>query len=317
MRRHLALTILTTAVLATGGTYADDVIMKDGRTLRTLGPPAVKGRMAILKTADGRLLSVPIDEIDMEKTTAARLKPTPVPVPTATPLRPLTPAEAARIRSGKKATVVLTDDEVAGAMPVSDDPASKEAGEERIDVSNASAVRTKGGYKITGSLLNSGKVELSGVSVTIEAIGPENKTLVSGFGQLSKDQLAPGEKATFQTMLATESEALTFRYVPSWQVKLGVKGAAGGPDAGSGAAANAPGGGEKAAGGVVPTPTVGPIGSQVGQKGEKAPEAAPTPIPRPDMPLRPPNAAVGAPERPGGTFIPKPTGDQPKPPTGN
>jgi len=35
------------------------------------------------------------------------------------------------------------------------------------------------------------------------------------------------------------------------------------------------------------------------------------------MPLRPPNAAVGAPERPGGTFIPKPTGDQPKPPTGN
>jgi len=316
MHRLLPSTILATALLVVSGALADDVILRDGRVLRTVGPPVLKGRMAILKTADGQLLSVPVEEIDQEKTAAARVAPTPVPAPTATPNRPLTPAEAARLKGGKKATVVLTDDQVAGGSVPSDDAEKKESGEERVDVSNASATKTKGGYAIAGAIVNSGKVDVSGVGVTIEAIGQENKTLVSGFGQVAKDNLAPGEKSAFTASLSTDAEALSFRYVPQWQVKMGVKGAAGGGGTSGGSAAAGAGD----ARGIVPTPTPGGVSSQVGEKADKLPgdkAPPPTPLPRPDIAPQAPNAPIGAPDKPGGTFIPKPTGDQPKPPSGN
>ena len=317
MRRLLPSTILATALLVVFGALADDVVLRDGRIFRTVGPPVLKGRMVILKMADGQLLSIPAEEIDMEKTAAARAAPAPAPAPTATPNRPLTPAEAARLKKGKKATVVLTDDQVAGGELAGEDADKKEAGEERVDVANASATKTKEGYAITGSVVNSGKVDVSGVGVTIEAIGPDNTTLTSGFGQLAKDNLSPGEKSAFTATLSTDSEAVTFRYVPQWQVKMGVKGAAG--EGGAGGAGSA---GPAGAAGVVPTPTPGVIPSQVGEKaeklpGEKAAAPPPTPLPRPDIAPQAPNAAIGAPEKPGGTFIPKPTGDQPKPPSGN
>jgi hypothetical protein len=312
MRRLLPATIFVTVLLVVFGAPADEVVLRDGRILKTTGPPVLKGRMVILKTTDGQLLSVPVGEIDQQKTEAARLAPTPAPSPTPTPDRPLTPAEAARIKSGRKATVVLTDDEIAGGALPSDDE-TKESGEERIDIANASATKTKDGYAITGSVINSGKVDLSGVGVTIEAIGQDNKTLVSGFGQLAKDNLSPGEKSTFTATLATDSEALTFRYVPQWQVKVGVKGAAGG----NGPAGAAAGG--SAARGAAPPPTPGVPPPQVGEKAERVPgeKPPPTPLPRPDIAPQAPNAPIGAPDRPGGTFIPKPTGDQPKPPSGN
>ncbi len=316
MRRLLPSTILATALLLGFGAVADDVILKDGRVIRTVGPPMLKGRMVILKTADGQLLSLPAGEIDQEKTAAARVAPTPAPAPTATPNRPLTPAEAARLTKGKKATVVLTDDQVAGGELAGADPEKKEAGEERVDVANASATKTKEGYAFTGSLVNSGKVDVSGVGVTIEAIGPDNKTIVSGFGQVAKDNLGPGEKSAFTAALATDAEAATFRYVPQWQVKMGVKGASG-----SGSGPSGPAGAADSSG-IVPTPTPGVIPSQVGEKadrlpGDKAAAPPPTPLPRPDIAPQSPNAAIGAPDKPGGTFIPKPTGDQPKPPSGN
>jgi len=316
MRRLLSSTILATALLVVFGAFADDVVLKDGRTFKTVGPPVLKGRMVILKLVDGQLLSVSAEEVDQERTAAARFAPTPVPAPTATPDRPLTPAEAARVKSGRKATVVLTDDEIAGGDITGGEEDKKESGEERVDVANASATKTKGGYAITGSVVNSGKVDVSGVGVTIEAIGADNKTLTSGFGQLAKDNLSPGEKSAFTATLATDAEAVTFRYVPQWQVKMGVKGASGGAPGGAGSPGTAD------AAGIVPTPTPGAIPSQVGEKadklpGDKAPTPPPTPLPRPDIAPQSPNAPIGAPDKPGGTFIPKPTGDQPKPPSGN
>jgi hypothetical protein len=318
MRRLLGPTMLAIALLVVFGALADDVVLKDGRVLKTVGPPVLKGRMAILKTVDGQLLSVPVEEIDQQKTAAARVAPTPTPAPTATPNRPLTPAEASRSKSGRKATVVLTDDQVAGGGLPADDAEKKESGEERVDVANASATKTKGGYAIAGSVVNSGKVDVSGVGVTIEAIGQDNKTLVSGFGQIAKDDLAPGEKSAFTATLSTDAEALSFRYVPQWQVKMGVKGAAG--EGGTGGRSAAAGAGD--AKGIVPTPTPGVASSQVGEKadklpGDKAPAPPPTPLPRPDIAPQSPNAPIGAPDKPGGTFLPKPTGDQPKPPSGN
>jgi hypothetical protein len=134
------------------------------------------------------------------------------------------------------------------------------------------------------------------------------KPVVTAFGQLAKDQLAPGEKSTFTAEMRESADLQTFRYVARWQSRIPVKGAA--PS--------------DWAGGATPPPRPeGAEGAKAEAGGEKSPEPTPVPtpklvrIPSPDVASPPANAPVGAPDKPGGTFLPKPTGDQPKTPGGN
>jgi hypothetical protein len=308
MRRSLAMLAFLPAMALAMPARADTIVLKDGRSLQSAGPYVVKGRQALLKQPDGTLVSIPFSEIDVEKTALARQKlQTPSPASTPALSKPLTPAEAAKQKSSRKALLVLTDDEVAQSVG-SAEGEKQEEGPERVDISNTSATKVKGGYAITGSVINSGKADASGVSVTIEAIGENNKTVASAFGNLAKDRLSPGEKSTFTANISTDKDASNFRYVPRWQVKMGVK-------SGGGAG---PGGGGETSTEANATPAAAP--NQAGEKGEKekaAPEPARTPVGRPDVAWPVSNAPVGAPEKPGGTYLPKPTGDQPKTPGGS
>ena len=308
MRRATSTSALATLIVLALSVRADVVVLKDGRTIETSGPPVLKGRVALLKTPDGKLFSIPADQIDGSKTEAARLHPTPLPTPKpAAALRQPRPAEIAGKKSERRAAVVLTDEDVASGS-LEAEPEKKEGGEELIEVSNASVTRTPGGYSITGSVINTGKVETGGIGVTIEAVGPDAKTVNTTFGQVAKDQLAPGEKSTFTAEMKERAEVTSFRYVAKWQSKVPVKGASGAEGAGDVAAPAKPAEGTEGA------------KSEAGP--QKPAETGPTPtptyirIPQPDVAPRPPNAPIGAPEKPGGTFLPKPTGDQPKPPEG-
>jgi hypothetical protein len=310
MRRAYSTSALAALLVLVVPVGADVVVLKDGRTVETSGPPVVKGRVALLKTPDGKLYSIPSDEIDGPRTEAARLHPTPVPTPTAAlSLRPPRPAEIAGKKSERHATVVLTDDQVAGGS-LEGEEEKKDGGEEQIVVSNASITRTPGGYSITGSVINTGKVETGGIGVTIEAVGSDAKTVNTTFGKVAKDQLAPGEKSTFTAEMKESAEVSTFRYTAKWQTKVPVKSASGAEGAGEGAAPAKPA--EK---------TEGAGKGEAGAQKPAEPGPTPTPtfvrMPSPDMAPRAPNAPIGAPEKPGGTFLPKPTGDQPKPPDGN
>jgi len=303
MCRFLTVLALLSGLAGALPAVADSIVLTDGRTLQSAGPYMVKGRQALIKQPDGTLVSIPLAEIDVEKTAAARqMSEAPASTPTPSVRKPLTPAEAARQKSGRKAALVLTDDEVAQSIG-STDGEKKEEIEERVEIGNTNATKVKGGYAIAGSVINSGKIDVSGVSVTIEAIGEGNKTIATAFGQVAKDNLSSGEKSSFTANLTTDKDATIFRYVPRWQTRVGVK-------------PGTPGGGDNAAG---PAPTPATTSDQA-QKGERAAvEPAPTPvvINRPDVAPRPPNASVGAPAQPGGAFLPKPTGDQPKTPSGN
>ena len=132
----------------------------------------------------------------------------------------------------------------------------------------------------------------------------------TSYGEVAKDLLAPGEKSMFSAQIKEQAEVASFRYTARWQSRVPVKappgtGQAGEPappplpPEGAGAPGKGEGGAEKA---VAPGPTQTPAYFR---------------IPSPDVAPRAPNAPIGAPERPGGTFLPKPTGDQPKPPDGS
>jgi hypothetical protein len=309
MRRIVTLPALAVLLLLAGGGVGEDVVvLKDGRTLEIMGTPVTKGRIVLLKMRDGTLCSIPADEIDGPKTEAARAKPAPTPASKAeSSLRPPRPAEIAGKKSERKAAVALTDEQVAKGQN-EDVAEKKDEDQERVDVTNAAATKSPSGYSITGSVLNSGNVDVSGISVTIEGVAG-GKTVATTFGQVAKDQLAPGEKSTFTAEMKETADIQTFRYVARWQTKVAVKSAVP-SDWGGGVTPP-------------PKPPEGADAAKTEGAGEKSAEPTPVPTPRlvripsPDVPAPPANAPIGKPDKPGGTFLPQPTGDQPKPPGGN
>jgi hypothetical protein len=304
MRRAFSLLVLGLVSLTAGPLAAGQVVLKDGRTLETKKPPEIRGRQAVLVLADGKLVSIPASEIDTEKTAAAAAKAAAaaeLPAPTPVVARPPSLVGAANAtRDGKKASVVLTDQDVAGGIPDSGEE-KKAAGDGRVVVSNVLAKKAGKGTTVTGSVQNVGQGAVEGVGVTIELVGEGGKTIASSFGQLSADALAPGEKATFAAQLDTEATAQNVRALPRWRSKAkeGDKTDPASPAGKAAAAREATPPGE-------PTPVPTP-----------APEATRAPAPRAsDMAAPPANAPVGAPKQPGGVYVPLPSSNQPKPPGG-
>jgi len=282
--------MLALAVLAcfSGIAGADEIWLKDGRRIVTKKPFVAKGSLALLTTTDGVLLSIPLSEIDLAKTAAEKARGAVAePLPAPSPLKPLTPAEAAKQKAGRRAAVVLTDDTIAHG--IGDDVAgTKEGdGEGRVDIANTSVTRSKDGYSFTGSVINGGGGEVTAVAVTVEIVGKDGKTFSSAFAQLAKDTLAPGEKSTFAASAPLEGEAASYRYIPHWQVRIPAK-----PAGDAASAARTPGG-------ATPKPEGEP------ETAPAAPTATPPafiPIPRPDVAPPSANAPTGNPAS--GTFIP-------------
>jgi hypothetical protein len=300
MRRVLSLIVLGLVGLLVGPLVADKVVLRDGRTLETKKPPEIRGRQAVLTLADGKLVSVPVSEIDAEKTAAlakkaaeAALAP---PKPTPTPVGPLSLVDAARSGdTARKATVVLTDYDVARSYLDPPDSEESEGGAGRVVVGPLSATRTETGYAVEGSLQNVGRATVDGVVVTVEALGGEGKAVASAFGALAKDSLAPGETTTFVARIETTQIAESFRCAPRW---LSRPLPAGEGEPGSEA-------------------TPAPVPESTPPPPPPPPAPEPTPPPRqPDYAAPPANAPVGAPEKPGGTYLPPPSANQPKPPGG-
>jgi hypothetical protein len=292
MRRLLMIVTAVFAVVAAVA-GADEIWLKDGHSITTKKPVVTKGSNALITTVDGVLVSVPLSEIDQAKTAEAKARAAvPTPAPTPNLMRPMTPADAARQKSGRKAVVTLTDDSVAHGF--GEEAAEKKPGDVdgRVEVANTSATRTKDGYSFTGSVLNAGAASVSAVSVTIEFVGKDGKTFSSTYANVAKDALAPGEKSAFTASAPLEGEAASFRYQARWQSVTPVGKADDKGSSGAGAGAKGDAGAE-----AEPTPV-------------PTPPPAPTlvPIPRPDVAPPTANAPVGNPAN--GAFLPPP--DVPK-----
>ena len=158
--------------------------------------------------------------------------------------------------------------------------------------------KSDAGYVIEGSVMNSGKAPVLGVSVTIEAVGAEGKSIAPTFAALAKDVLDPGEKTTFRAQIDTDKVVERFGYVPRWKV-IAPPAKEGEPGDGA-AETKEPG----------ETPAEAPPPPPAPAREEEQPQR------QPDMAAPPANAPVGAPSQPGGTYLPPPSSNQPKPPGG-
>jgi hypothetical protein len=299
MRRGLCVLALLLACGWAGSVLGDAVVLKDGQVFDLAKPYVKKGSVAILTLKDGAVRSVRLSEIDLAKTAAANV-PVVAAAPDATPAKPKSLAEAAQSKGQRRASVSLTDQDVARGMTSEGAAENRAQGAGDVDITGVSSSKTKTGYSFTGSVVNRGKIEAQGVSVTIEVIGDENKTLTTAFAQVAKSTLAPGETAGFQAEVALEVEPRTFRYVPTWKVVV--------------PASEAQEGGRSAS---------GSSGAQGSQANSAEPEATPTPAPTPPPPaptpkprgdVAPPmaNAPYGEPTSPGQPYVPGRPSENPK-----
>lgn len=302
MRRSPLAFLLCAALFAPRLFAAEQVVLKDGRTIALAKPYTVKGKTAILTRSDKTVLAIPLSEIDLEKTALARSKP--APAPTAIK-RPLTPAEAAQVKSTKKAVVTVNDDSIAHPAQNAEPGRPAAEGGGHVELGSINVQKGKNGYTVTGSLSNTGKADVQAVALTVEAIGAENKTLASGFANVAKDTLAPGEKTTFTAEIQTDQTAASFNYVPRWKEK-----APGNVSVASGTTgAQAPPPPNNPLATPPPEADVAPTGRATDER------ARPTPIPRGDVASPPQSAPVGQPTEPGGTYLPQPSNEgQPHPP---
>lgn len=291
------------------GAEAAEVVLKDGSRIPVARPYVTKGTMAVLTRPDGSVVSLPLSEIDVEKSAASAAAPPPAakaPTPPPVPAKPMTPADAAKIKGARKATVVLTDDDVAPGTP-SASGGKGEKGEGEVSIGAVQAVRSKTGYTVNGTVVNSGGGPVQGVSVSIELVGEENKTITTAFGRVAQPTLGPGESAAFDAEIPSAVEAKNFRYVPRWQVRIPVKPATDGQSAQAGTPT-----------GDQPPSAGGAPGEGDGQKkAAKKPEPEKTPAPPPPGWAAPQaNAPIegSTAQQPGGTFFPRPADNQPKPP---
>src|SRR5258706_2097994 len=132
MRRVLALSA-SFLVLASAAILADQVVLKDGSTITTAKPYVVKGSQAILTMPDGTLVSLPASQIDGKRTAEANAPKTAKPASSASQYPPQSPGEAAKMKGMRKATIVLSDEDVLHPVGGGAAAAAKEDGEGKIE----------------------------------------------------------------------------------------------------------------------------------------------------------------------------------------
>jgi hypothetical protein len=270
---------------------ADQVVLKDGSVIATSKPYVLKGNQAILTLTDGTLVSIPANQIDGKKTAEANAKAAKPAKEKTIAAQPQSPGEAAKMKSARKATIVLSDEDVQHPISGVDGTTSgsKSNGEGKVEVTNVQTSRAGGMLMVTGSMQDTGDGDVVAVAVTVEAVGKDNKTVSTAFGRVAKDSLSSGEKTTFTAEFQDETSISNVRFVPRWQVKVPVNKA---PEGGAADAA----------------PEASPAAAPADAK-PAAPEAKKDEIkyvPRGDVAPPPANPAVGAPLNANAPYFPQP-----------
>jgi hypothetical protein len=205
---------------------AGEVVVLKGGTVVPLKEHWVRrGNTAYLTRADGTLLSVPVSEIDREKTAAANRAVPAAPAPAAAPA-PSTPAEAVRApRDTPKAKVRITDADVSHPLEL-DTPAGEEKkdqaagpGGAKVELADYTQEKTGSNLIVKGKIRNVGQIIAQNVRMSMTAIDDKGESIEATNAILSKGSVEPGRTIDFTgTMNVGEKTVASVRFSPQWSV---------------------------------------------------------------------------------------------------
>lgn len=216
------LAILLPTALATA---SDVVVLKGGSRIDLKGPWVQQGSNAILTRPDGTVLSVPVSEIDLKATSAAK-KAAPAPPEPAAVAPPQTPAEALRQgKEGPKAKVKLTDADVshetvqaqAYGQASGDKKGDTGKGAARLDVAGYDQSKSGVNVLMRGSLRNFGGTAANNARMSVTALDENGEMIGTAEASLSKGNLEPSETVAFTAAIPVgEKIVAAFRFSPQW-----------------------------------------------------------------------------------------------------
>jgi hypothetical protein len=181
-------------------------------------PWVQQGNNALLTRIDGTLLSVPISEIDMKATAAAKKAPPPKPAP-AVVAPPETPAEAARaIKEGPRARVKITDADVGHAAPIEGDTSGEGRGtSSHLEVADYTQEKSGGNLIVRGMLRNVGATTATQAKLTVAILDDKGKVIGSSGATLSGATVESGNAVAFTGMIPVgENVVGSVRFNPQW-----------------------------------------------------------------------------------------------------
>ena len=221
LRACLVLALLLAALSAFG---ADVVVLRGGIRIELQKPWVRQGNQAILTRADGTLLSVPVSEIDLKATAAAKAARAAKPASSsggALEAPRESPAEAARAsRDSRKARIKITDADVVHVEEPEEgekkEPAAPAEGG-RLEVGDFTQEKTGGNLIVRGSIRNVGATPATSARMTVMALDQKGEKIASGEAVLSKGNVDPGATVSFSATIALgEKLSASLRFTPQW-----------------------------------------------------------------------------------------------------
>ena len=210
----LALLLLTVASVQAN----DVVVLKGGTRIELKQPWVQQGNSALLTRTDGTLLSVPVSEIDMKATAAARKAPPPKPAP-AVAASPESPAEAARsVREGPQARVKITDSDVGHAAPVEgEEKPSGGITNSHLEVADFSQEKSGPNLILRGMLRNVGATTAIQAKLGVAVLDDQGNRIGTGSATLSGPTIEAGNAVAFTGMVPVGDKIVgSVRFTPQW-----------------------------------------------------------------------------------------------------
>ena len=202
------------------------VVLRGGVTIELKQPWVLRGGSALLTRKDGTLLSVPVSEIDLKATAAAKSRSASPPARTRPASRSAsTPAVAAKVsRNLPKSKVRITDEQVSHTEAAALAHGGSEktdgrsfSGAARVEIPQYDQQRSGARLFVRGTLRNSGASPAESLRLSVHVLDGKGETIASTEARLSRGMIEPGKSVDFTATLEVgESFVGTIRFFPVW-----------------------------------------------------------------------------------------------------
>lgn len=193
---------------------ADWLVTRDGARMETKGPWKVKGKLVVFETADGKLSSLRVADVDLdasrrvtEEVVAAKAQ---------------AEAEPEKAPARKKSVRVITDKDVAQAAP----PEAAPEGEKPVPASAASGPGVliedwtqerdpeKDHVLITGTISNGSSLTASELKLKVLLYDGTGSVMATSQAAVAKAALPPGQKTEFKADFPGFYSFATIKFEP-------------------------------------------------------------------------------------------------------
>lgn len=204
-RRWGTLVLAVAAFLAISSPGAADwLVTREGGRVETQGPWTVKGKLVVFHTADGKLSSLRLADVDLDASRRATEE--------AVAAQAQAAAEPEKAPEGRKSVRVITDKDVKQAEP----PAEQaEPAEDQTDAGEKPAAPAAGSgivvetwnqerhpdddhVLINGTLLNTSSATAADLKVNVMIYDESGGLMATSQAALAASALSPGQKAAFR-----------------------------------------------------------------------------------------------------------------------